>query len=98
MEKLKTNTLRTLFEDFGMYLNNNLGSASARNVKISSVCSERKWAQVVNLGNFHRSFKNKMACYFSNFGNKLQMMVGIGRECGFTSNFDGGKMELWRIW
>ena len=26
--------------------------------------------------------------YFSNFGNKLQMMVGIGKECGFTSNLD----------
>ena len=29
-----------------------------------------------------------MARYSSNFGNKLQMMVGIGKECGFTSNFD----------
>ena len=29
-----------------------------------------------------------MARYSSNFGNKLQMMVGIGKECGFTSNFN----------
>ena len=29
-----------------------------------------------------------MARYSSNFRNKLQMMVGIGKECGFTSNFD----------
>ena len=29
-----------------------------------------------------------MAPYSSNFGNKLQMMVGLGKECGFTSNFD----------
>ena len=29
-----------------------------------------------------------MARYSSNFGNKLQMMVGIGKEYGFTSNFD----------
>ena len=36
----------------------------------------------------HRSVKNKMARYSSNFGNKLQMIVGIGKECCFTSNFD----------
>ena len=29
-----------------------------------------------------------MARYSSNFGNKLQMMVGISKEYGFTSNFD----------
>ena len=29
-----------------------------------------------------------MACYSLNFGNKLQMMVGIGKEYGFTLNFD----------
>ena len=29
-----------------------------------------------------------MACYSSNFGNKLQMMVGIGKEYHFTLNFD----------
>ena len=29
-----------------------------------------------------------MARYSSNFGNKLQMMVVISKECGFTSNFD----------
>ena len=28
-----------------------------------------------------------MARYSSNFGNKLQMMAGIGKEYGFTSNF-----------
>ena len=88
MEKLKTNTLRTLFEPFCRYLNNNLGSASVFNVKISSTCLERKWAKVANPGNFHRSFKNKMVRYSLNFGNKLQMMVGIGKECGFTLNFD----------
>ena len=44
--------------------------------------------QVTNSGNFHRSFKNEMARYSSNFGKKLQMMVEIGKECGFTSNFD----------
>ena len=35
----------------------------------------------------HRSFENEMACYSSNFGNQLQMMVGIGKEYGFTLNF-----------
>ena len=58
------------------------------NVKISSVCFERKWAYVTNSGNFHRSFKNEMARYSSNFGNKLQIMVGIGKENGFKLNFD----------
>ena len=29
-----------------------------------------------------------MASYFSNFGSKLQMMVEIAKEYGFTSNFD----------
>ena len=29
-----------------------------------------------------------MARYFSNFGNKLQIMLEIGKECGFTSNLD----------
>ena len=66
----------TLFEPFCRYLNNNMGSASVFNVKVSSVCLERKWAQVANSGNFHRSFKNEMARYSSNFGNKLQIMVG----------------------
>ena len=35
-----------------------------------------------------RSFENKMACYSLNFGKGLQMMVGIGKEYGFTLNFD----------
>ena len=38
--------------------------------------------------NLHRSFQKEMARYSSNFRNKLQMVVGIGKECGFTSNFD----------
>ena len=48
---------------------------------------------------FHRSFENEMA-YSSNFGYELQMMVGIGKEYGFTLNFDmpwlftSRKMEL----
>ena len=29
-----------------------------------------------------------MARYSLNFGKKLQMMFGIGKECGFRSNFD----------
>ena len=29
-----------------------------------------------------------MARYSSNFGSKLQMMVGTGKEYGFTSNLD----------
>ena len=58
------------------------------NVKISSVCLEQKWALVANSGDFHRNFQNEMAHYSANFGNKLQMMVGIGKECGVTSNFD----------
>ena len=29
-----------------------------------------------------------MARYSSNFGNKLQIMVGIGKEYGFKMNFD----------
>ena len=44
MEKLITNTLRTLFEAFYRYLNNNLGLANVFNVKISSVYLERKRA------------------------------------------------------
>ena len=39
-------------------------------------------------GNFHRSFKIKWLVILSNVGNKLQMMVALGKECGFTSNFD----------
>ena len=69
-----------LFEPFCRYLSNNLGSASVFNVKISSFCLELKWTQVANSGNFHRSFKNRMARSSSNFGNMLQMMVGIGNE------------------
>ena len=80
MEKLKTNTLRTLFEAVLRYLNNSLGSPSVFCVKISPVCLEQKWARVANLGNSHRSFKNEMARHSSNFGNKLQIMVGIGKE------------------
>ena len=49
---------------------------------------ERKWAKVAISGNFHRSFKNEMARKSSNFGNELQIMVGIGKECGFKPNFD----------
>ena len=41
MEKLKTNILRTLFEAFCRYLNNNLGLASVFNVIIRSVCFEQ---------------------------------------------------------
>ena len=41
-----------------------------------------------NSGNFRGSFKNKMTLYSSNFESKWQMMVGIGKECRFTSNFD----------
>ena len=37
---------------------------------------------------FTAASKNKMARYSSNFGNKLQIMVGVGKECSFTSNFD----------
>ena len=40
------------------------------------------------LRNFHRSFESEVACYSSNFGNKLQLMVGKGKEYRFTSNFD----------
>ena len=32
--------------------------------------------------------QNETACYSSNFGDKLQMMVGIGKEYGSTLNFD----------
>ena len=42
--EIEKNTLRTLFEPFCRYLNNNLGPADMFNVKISSVCLERKWA------------------------------------------------------
>ena len=35
MEKLKTNTWRTLFEPICRHLNNNLGSANVFNVKIN---------------------------------------------------------------
>ena len=86
--ELKTNTLRTLFEPFCRYLNNNLGSASVLTMKTSLLCLERKWASGANSGNFHRSLKNKMTRYSSIFGNKLQMMVGISKKRGFTSNFD----------
>ena len=40
------------------------------------------------LRNFHRRFKNEMACYASNCANKLQIMVDIGKEYRFTLNFD----------
>ena len=39
-------------------------------------------------GKLSPQLQNKMARYSSNFGNKLQMMSGIDKECGFTSNFD----------
>ena len=39
----------------------------------------------------HRSFQHEMARYSSNVGNKLQMMIKIGKVCGFTSNFDTPK-------
>ena len=52
-------------------------------VKISSVCLDRKRAQVGNSGNFHRSFQNDMAPYSSNFGDKLRMIFGIGKRCAF---------------
>ena len=58
------------------------------NVKISSICLERKRANVVNSRNFHGSFKKEMVCYSSNFANKLQMMVEIGKEYRFTLNID----------
>ena len=32
--------------------------------------------------------RNEMACCSLNFRNKFQMMVGIGKEYGFTLNFD----------
>ena len=32
--------------------------------------------------------RNERAFYSSNFGNKLQMMVEIGKEYRFTLNFD----------
>ena len=32
-----------------------------------------------------------MARYSPNVGNKLQMMIKIGKVCGFTSNFDTPK-------
>ena len=35
-----------------------------------------------------RSFQHEMARYSSNVGNKLQMMINIGKVCGITSNFD----------
>ena len=57
------------------------------NVQISSVCLERKWALVANSGYFRRSFKNTRARYSSNFGNKLQMVVGIGKEYGLCRIF-----------
>ena len=39
----------------------------------------------------HRSFQHEMARYSSNVGNKLQIMIKIGKVCGFTSNFDTPK-------
>ena len=36
----------------------------------------------------NRSLHNEKARYSSNFGYKLQMMVGTGKEYDFTSNFD----------
>ena len=41
--EIENKHLRTLSEPFRRYLNNNLGSASVFNAKISSVCLERKW-------------------------------------------------------
>ena len=39
----------------------------------------------------HRSFQHEMARYSSNVGNKLQMMINVGKVCGFASNFDTPK-------
>ena len=39
----------------------------------------------------HRNFQHEMARYSSNVGNKLQMMIKIGKVYGFTSNFDTPK-------
>ena len=44
--------------------------------------------QSCNLGKLSPQLKNEMARYSSNFGNKLQIMVGIGKEYGFKPNFD----------
>ena len=41
-----------------------------------------------NSRNFHRSLENEMTCYSSNFANKLQMMVDMGKEYHFTLNFN----------
>ena len=37
--------------------------------------------------NFHRSFQNEMAHYSSNFENKWQIKIAIGKDWGFTSIF-----------
>ena len=34
----------------------------------------------------HRSFQHEMARYYLNVGNELQIMIKIGKVCGFTSN------------
>ena len=39
----------------------------------------------------HRSFQHEMARYSSNVGFKLQIMIKVGKVCGFTSNFDTPK-------
>ena len=46
MEKLKTNTLRTLFAPFCRYLNNDLGSASVFNVKITRFVWSENWLKL----------------------------------------------------
>ena len=40
------------------------------------------------VGKLSPQLQNKMARYSSNFRNELQMMVGVGKKCGYTSNFD----------
>ena len=44
--------------------------------------------------NFHSSFQNEMARYSSNLGNKLQMMVGIGKELPWVPDSPKKEIEI----
>ena len=61
-------------------MNNNLGLASYEN-KHGLFEAKIGLTKLQKSETFIAASKNEMARYFSNFGNKLQMMVGIGKEC-----------------
>ena len=56
--------------------------------KISTVCLGENGPVLKIREIFTEAANMKCLVISSNFGNELQMMVTIGKEYGFTSNFD----------